>query len=514
MPTVLPRWALETSPSRAEGPRRTRPPTRNSGVPTSTSSAASIRQPCSSRTSQIWRSVTRLTIIRTIVDELEDDGYVVHTRLVDAPDHGIPQRRQRLLVVAIDSGDFNWPSPVGDRKCCGTPLPTFRRWPGAGGPRAARMVGPSTPSRRMRAAMSSTCVRGLVETTRTRSYDHITRPVRDGRSDHLRGDGLELEVLGRRPEDLRRYRHDIFDDKYKRLDCDEPSRSHHGPHRQGRLLVHPSRPAPHADDSRGRTHPDLSRPRPVRRPAVGGLPADRERRATRSRRARGPTDPCCSVHRSGARPGLECRSSLRTSLVGSRIGRISELSGSMRRMSGPLSKARYSSTGHRSRRRRRCRRTIAKLQTPRETTVAADRLRDEAHIAGRAVRAEQLVVVAAWFEGREDAFESIDAMKAAPHVGERIAEIAALIGGADEPVPVVVSAGTIRVASRVFGDLKGGRSRSDGRLAITRSLGAADDDARMAMAAVIELAAAICRPANPDCGSCPLESECAARGAT
>jgi DNA (cytosine-5)-methyltransferase 1 len=49
---------------------------------------------------------------------------------------------------------------------------------------------------------------------------------------------------------------------------------------------------------------------------------------------------------------------------------------------------------------------------------------------------------------------------------------------------------------------------SDGRLAIARIIGYGED-ARHAHLALIELAAAICRPETRSCNLCPLSTTCA-----
>ena len=57
-----------------------------------------------------------------------------------------------------------------------------------------------------------------------RVYDHITRPVRedDERAFELMDPKTRYSDL---PADMRRYRDDIFDDKYKRLDENDLSRT-------------------------------------------------------------------------------------------------------------------------------------------------------------------------------------------------------------------------------------------------------------------------------------------------
>ena len=43
-------------------------------------------------------------ILRTMVDELEELGYAVEERVVDTWRYGVPQFRQRLILVALADG--------------------------------------------------------------------------------------------------------------------------------------------------------------------------------------------------------------------------------------------------------------------------------------------------------------------------------------------------------------------------------------------------------------------------
>ena len=58
-------------------------------------------------------------ILRTMVHELESLGYAVEERVVDTSQYGVPQFRQRLILVALRDGTaFTWPDATagpGDR---------------------------------------------------------------------------------------------------------------------------------------------------------------------------------------------------------------------------------------------------------------------------------------------------------------------------------------------------------------------------------------------------------------
>ena len=55
-----------------------------------------------------------MLILRTMADELEHLGYSVETRVVDTWRYGVPQHRQRLILVALaDSTQFDWPEERG-----------------------------------------------------------------------------------------------------------------------------------------------------------------------------------------------------------------------------------------------------------------------------------------------------------------------------------------------------------------------------------------------------------------
>ncbi|MYA75481.1 MAG: DNA cytosine methyltransferase [Acidimicrobiaceae bacterium] len=157
-------------------------------------------------------------ILRTMASRLEAMGYSVDFRIVRASDHGVPQKRQRLIFVALRDGiRFDWPATdscwvtvdeaIGD-------LPVLDQWVGE---RCQPYSGPASCFQREARA-------GIPEISEDIVWDHITRPVRDDDREafSLMTPKTKYDAL---PERLRRYRSDIFRDKYKRLDANDLSRT-------------------------------------------------------------------------------------------------------------------------------------------------------------------------------------------------------------------------------------------------------------------------------------------------
>ncbi len=156
-----------------------------------------------------------VAIARAMTHRLEKVGYDVQMRLVDSWRLGVPQHRQRFILVAMRDGQtFTWPAEqkkITLRDAIGD-LPFLRGGQG----RAEMPVGRtfSAFQRRARAGMNGTSV----------VFDHVTRPVRadDREAFRMMKPGTRYGDL---PKHLRRYRDDIFDDKYNRLSWDDVSRS-------------------------------------------------------------------------------------------------------------------------------------------------------------------------------------------------------------------------------------------------------------------------------------------------
>ncbi|MEW5930374.1 MAG: DNA cytosine methyltransferase [Gemmatimonadota bacterium] len=65
------------------------------------------------------------TYLQEVTARLEAHGYTVHCRLVNAADYGVPQLRERVLLVATERGiTFEWPQPKYFQK----PAPWQRRY--------------------------------------------------------------------------------------------------------------------------------------------------------------------------------------------------------------------------------------------------------------------------------------------------------------------------------------------------------------------------------------------------
>ena len=154
--------------------------------------------------------------VRYMADRLEVAGYETDMQILEAWRYGVPQHRQRLFFVALRTGVFEWPKesePVNLRQAIGD-LPRLGNSPGS---REMPYGSASTDyQRRARAALTGEHQRVV--------FDHITRAVRpdDRVAFELMAQGLRYREL---PDNLKRYRDDIFDDKYNRLSWSDLSRS-------------------------------------------------------------------------------------------------------------------------------------------------------------------------------------------------------------------------------------------------------------------------------------------------
>ena len=157
-------------------------------------------------------------IVRTMAAHLEDIGYWADYRIVNASGYGVPQKRQRLIFVAVQHGiQFDWPSAAANRVTVEEAIGDLPLLGNNLGERCQVYDGAeSSFQREARVNMPAEYTGNI--------WDHITRPVRD---DDREAFGLMTPDTdyGALPERLRRYRSDIFCDKYKKLDGDGLSRT-------------------------------------------------------------------------------------------------------------------------------------------------------------------------------------------------------------------------------------------------------------------------------------------------
>ncbi len=153
-------------------------------------------------------------------ESLRSLGYTVEARILDGFRYGVPQHRQRLVLIGLAEGRQPvWPKPtdsfVSLRDAIGD-LPVI--------PRAQRTEELPYDPTRISSAFQEEMRAALVGDAADLVWDHICRDVRpdDMEAFALLGQGQTYIDL---PERLRRYRSDVFTDKYKRLTWSGLSRS-------------------------------------------------------------------------------------------------------------------------------------------------------------------------------------------------------------------------------------------------------------------------------------------------
>ena len=122
-------------------------------------------------------------------------GYSVQERVIDTWRYGVPQFRQRLILVAPGDGvAFSWPAESEKRVTLWNAIGDLPEVEGGWRPAGGRVgwadyAGPRTEFQRgMRDGVSQD---GL----RTKLFDHITRPVREDDRGGVRADDSQDEVL-------------------------------------------------------------------------------------------------------------------------------------------------------------------------------------------------------------------------------------------------------------------------------------------------------------------------------
>lgn len=436
-------------------------------------------------------------VLAGFYESLRDIGYRVDARVLEGWRHGVPQHRARMILIARnDNRPFVWPVeqeiPVTLRDAIGDlppvppgqrtdPIP-YRPRPGSGG----RFVD------RMREGCASEVP--VV-------HDHITRGVRadDHQAYELMSEGHTYRDV---PEHLRRYRSDIFTDKYKRLVWDEVSRTitaHIA--KDGYWYIHPEqhRTLSIREAARVQTFPDRFRfagnPSHRFKQIGNAVPPELGRVVGRSLLEADRLDP---------REGREGADAFRSALEGWYAeGYVHP----WRRSGTP---AWFVLLGETFLRRSRpvdaefvfeALRRIA--PTPRALVNRSD-WRDALPASAPGLLRKNLEAIAHAVVERHGGEVPEDAVAIAelPTVGEGAA-LAIYSFAFDRPV-MLLDANMVRVVSRVRDTPK---RRWQQRLDVYGLAGAKGPDARF-NAAVHELAATYCRSQEPLCPECPVQQHC------
>ncbi len=465
-------------------------------------------------------------ILRSMVEELEQMNYSVEERVVDAWRYGVPQIRQRLILVALQGNtEFQWPSESPNKVTVWNAIGDLPEveggWRPPGGEHGwTEYEGPVTRFQRdMRA--------GVAQADAHKVFDHITRPVRDDDRE-----AFESMTHATKYTDLsekhQRYRGDIFDDKYHRLNENDLSRTitaHIA--KDGYWYIHPrqSRTLTVREAARLQTFPDNFRfdgpPSAAFRqignavpPFLGFVVARAIRESLANPRDAGPSTRNCGetlanwMDNSGhvrALPWLRSTQATRPSrwLVIASEELLDRAPASLMRQAW---------------------KRLRDNAEPWELSTSAlqefeDCIRFIVENTGREERAEQVLALGRKLAKAPQALDgSADQIRSNTGIAESIADLAILVApaidasddndaGAEEPI--LVTKGVLRVASR-FQDNDANRKNrlTDGRLAVARMVGLGTYS-RSAHLGLIELANSWCRPVNPECSECPLNVHCA-----
>jgi DNA (cytosine-5)-methyltransferase 1 len=447
-------------------------------------------------------------ILRSIVEDFEQLGYGVRAQVVDGRDFGVPQFRQRLLVAAVrDGAEFTFPPPVADQVTLWNAIGDMPEVEGGWRPRGgadgwADYEGPATRYQKLMRL-------GVPEGHEGRLYDHITRPVRE--DDAVAFEHMDTHTrYSELPDTVRRYRTDIFDDKYKRLDENDLSRTitaHIA--KDGYWYIHPrqGRTITVREAARIQSFPDWFR--------FAGPPSAAFRQignAVPPMMARGVGQGLLRTldHPGGvALPASSTAAALATWWAGRErlslpwlrpTSRWQVVLGELLLDRLPADQARAVWPA------------LASFDSPASVLARKADLRELAGWVGREDRVGDVCLVAqAAVADPAPLASGVCEQARLPGVGEAVTDLAVLAApvSPDAEEPILVSKGVLRVARAYFGDdmLDRQNKLTDGRLAVARLVGG-DDNARAAHLALIELAASVCIKPRPRCAECPLRPTC------
>ena len=158
-------------------------------------------------------------LLIALIEELEKRSYAAHAQVLDAWRYRVPQHRSRLFVVGIaDNFTFRWPKSLRVKPTVGQAIRDLPVVQADVREEVQRYSGPP------RSALAKRLRKGLSAKESGYIRDHITRAVRkddEAIYKSLKPGGTYLDV----PKELKRYRSDIFTDKYVRLSFEDLSRT-------------------------------------------------------------------------------------------------------------------------------------------------------------------------------------------------------------------------------------------------------------------------------------------------
>jgi DNA (cytosine-5)-methyltransferase 1 len=448
-------------------------------------------------------------ILREMVEELENLGYAVGEKVIDAWRYGIPQFRQRLFLVALRDGvEFQWPQESVNRVSVWNAIGDMPEIEGGWRPNGGAQGW--IPYEGPRTTFQRSMREGVAEADQHKLFDHITRPVRQD-------DAQAFAVMDAKtkysdlPASVKRYRDDIFDDKYKRLDEDDLSRTitaHIA--KDGYWYIHPrqDRTLTVREAARLQTFPDWYRfagpPSAAFRQIGNAVPpllakrlgeaiteSDRRNVAVRY------TTQSIAATLAGwfdQRPALTLpwlRAETRWQVIAAEL-LLDRAEADYVRLLWP---------------------TLRMWKTPDKLLHHAPELREISNLIGRRERADKLVATASWWcSGLLQPDDIALSDTKVPGLSESTMDFAALVvplaQDVDSEEPVLVTKGVLRVTSRFSGEPVDRKNRlTDGRLSVARMVGGGTDF-RRAHLGLIELANSLCRPVDPVCRECPISTWC------
>lgn len=443
-------------------------------------------------------------IMRTMVHELERIDYGVEAAIIESPLYGVPQIRQRFFLVAISGGRrVHWPhreqaafekvtlrqaiSDLGDVE------PGWMTEPESGRDYASDAISPYQELMR----------RGVDGRAARRVRDHITRGVRDDDLEAFRAMDATTKY-SELPAELKRYRDDIFNDKYKRLDYDQPSRTltaHLS--RDGYAYIHPvhERTITVREAARIQSFPDWFRfsgpPTAAFRQIGNAVPP------LLAERLAGAISDALERSREQERPSSVATAERLASWYDARTDSAFPWLDSATRWTVAGAQHVLASASRIARRRY----DLFVHGSPRAFLDARPDRRPEGRLGRDLADLEGIASRLVDSDDDPSPNQLREAGFSASAVG--LAAMARPFDGAD---PIYVTGAMSRLAARYWGDdFIASRRFSTGRIAVARLVGSGEDNAalaRSAKLALVELAETVCTTRGPKCGRCPLRSDC------